>query len=137
MIVDVVCQECWECGICFVVKQIDIFGVEYLVQMNYFYFIYYGMEYDLIFGEKQFVMVLGLGVYWIGSLVEFDWCCVMMVCMLCEFGYLMLMINCNLEIVSIDYDECDCFYFEEIIFEMIQELYDFELFYGMVVFVGG
>ncbi|MEM6702201.1 MAG: carbamoyl-phosphate synthase (glutamine-hydrolyzing) large subunit [Acidobacteriota bacterium] len=134
---DGVRKERWERGIRPVVKQIDTLGAEYPAQTNYLYLTFHGAEHDLSFGDKQPVMVLGPGAYRIGSSVEFDWCCVTTVRTLRELGYPTLMINCNPETVSTDYDECDRLYFEEITFETIQELYDLESPYGMVVSVGG
>jgi carbamoylphosphate synthase large subunit len=58
------------------------------------------------------VVVLGSGVYRIGSSVEFDACCVGCVDELHRLGYQRVMINCNPETVSTDYDTCDRLYFE-------------------------
>ena len=67
--------------------------------------------------------MLGSGAYRIGSSVEFDWCCVNTVRALRELGYRTLMLNCNPETVSTDYDVCDRLYFDEISVETIQEIH--------------
>ena len=54
-----------------------------------------------------------------------------------KHGYHTLMLNCNPETVSTDYDECDRLYFDEITFETVREIYDREQPYGMIVSVGG
>lgn len=66
--------------------------------------------------------VLGSGVYRIGSSVEFDACCVGCVKELKKLDYKTIMINCNPETVSTDYDICDRLYFEEISLEVSFEL---------------
>lgn len=65
------------------------------------------------------VIVLGSGVYRIGSSVEFDACCVGCVQELKRQKYNTIMINCNPETVSTDYDICDKLYFEEISLEVM------------------
>ncbi len=119
------------------VKQVDTLAAEYPAQTNYLYLTYHASAHDLSFEEGKAVMVLGPGAYRIGSSVEFDWCCVTTVRTLRELGYGTLMINCNPETVSTDYDECDRLYFEEITFETVRELYELENPNGVVVSVGG
>ena len=126
-----------EMGLRPVVKQVDTLAAEYPAKTNYLYLTYNGTEHDISFEDRQGVMVLGPGAYRIGSSVEFDWCCVTTVRTLREMGYETLMINCNPETVSTDYDECDRLYFEEITFETIQELYHLENPFGVIVSVGG
>lgn len=64
-------------------------------------------------------MILGSGVYRIGSSVEFDWCAVGCLRELRRLGKNTIMVNCNPETVSTDYDMCDRLYFEEISFEVL------------------
>jgi len=82
-------------------------------------------------------MVLGSGAYRIGSSVEFDWCCVNTVRALRDMGYKTIMLNCNPETVSTDYDECDRLYFDELTLETVREINDKEQPYGIIVSMGG
>ncbi len=82
-------------------------------------------------------MVLGSGPYRIGSSVEFDWCCVNTVFGLAEQNLKSIIINCNPETVSTDYDVSDRLYFEELTFERIMDIYEFENPLGIIVSVGG
>jgi len=65
------------------------------------------------------LLFLGSGVYRIGSSVEFDWCAVGCLRELRRLGKNTIMVNCNPETVSTDYDMCDRLYFEEISFEVL------------------
>jgi carbamoyl-phosphate synthase large subunit len=119
------------------VKQIDTLAAEYPARTNYLYLTYHGREDDVAFEDSKAVLVLGSGAYRIGSSVEFDWCCVNTVRTLRELGYVTLMLNCNPETVSTDYDECDRLYFDEITFETVREIYERERARGVIVAVGG
>lgn len=123
-------------GIRPVVKQIDTVAAEYPAATNYLYLSYSGTENDIEFGS-EFAMVLGSGVYRIGSSVEFDYCAVGCVRELSKVGYSTIMINCNPETVSTDYDECDRLYFEELTFETVMDIYEMETVVGMVLAMGG
>ncbi|CAD7946653.1 unnamed protein product [Amoebophrya sp. A120] len=83
------------------------------------------------------VIVLGCGCYRIGSSVEFDWCCVQAVKTIHKAGRPAIVINCNPETVSTDYDESDRLYFDELSHETVLEIYHFESPYGLVISVGG
>ncbi|UCG92748.1 MAG: carbamoyl-phosphate synthase (glutamine-hydrolyzing) large subunit [candidate division WOR-3 bacterium] len=124
-------------GIVPYVKQIDTLAAEYPAKTNYLYLTYNGYEDDLDFKEKNQVVVLGGGAYRIGSSVEFDWCCVNSVITLKDLNYNTIMINCNPETVSTDYDICDKLYFEELTFEKVLDIYDKEKPLGIIVSVGG
>lgn len=87
--------------------------------------------------QKNGVIVLGSGVYRIGSSVEFDASCVGCVKELKALGYKAIMINCNPETVSTDYDMCDRLYFEEISFETVMDVYDVEKPKGVILAFGG
>ena len=126
-----------EAGIRPVVKQIDTLAAEYPANTNYLYLTYHGKEHDLDFVKPDGILVLGPGAYRIGSSVEFDWCCVNTVRTLRSLGYETIMLNCNPETVSTDYDECDRLYFDEITLETVSEIYDLERAHGLVVSVGG
>ncbi len=119
------------------IKQIDTLAAEYPARTNYLYLTYNGSEDDLDFNDGQAVMVLGSGAYRIGSSVEFDWCCVNTVRTLRDMGYQTILLNCNPETVSTDYDECNRLYFDELTFETVLEIYDREMPYGIIVSVGG
>ncbi len=119
------------------VKQIDTLAAEYPAQTNYLYLTYNGSADDVAFSRRKAVMVLGSGVYRIGSSVEFDWCCVNAVMTLRQLGYETILINYNPETVSTDYDECDRLYFDELGFEAICEIYEKEQPLGIVLSMGG
>jgi len=87
-------------------KQIDTVSAEFPAKTNYLYLTYNAMEHDVTFEEKG-VMVLGSGVYRIGSSVEFDWCAVRAIRTLRANNIKTIMVNYNPETVSTDYDEAD------------------------------
>ncbi|HMN16954.1 MAG TPA: carbamoyl-phosphate synthase (glutamine-hydrolyzing) large subunit [Ignavibacteriaceae bacterium] len=120
-----------------VVKQIDTMAAEFPAQTNYLYLTYHGSEDDIMPGEKDQIVVLGSGAYRIGSSVEFDWCCVNAVNQVNKSGYKSIMINCNPETVSTDYDICDKLYFEQLTFERVLDIYDKENPNGIIVSMGG
>lgn len=120
-----------------VIKQIDTLAAEYPARTNYLFSTYSGTENDIEPSGRGAVMVLGSGAYRIGSSVEFDWCCVNTVQSLRKMGFKTIMINCNPETVSTDFDECDRLYFEELTFETVLDIYEREQPIGVVVSVGG
>ena len=119
------------------IKQIDTLAAEYPAQTNYLYLTYNGNEDDIKTAESNQIIVLGSGAYRIGSSVEFDWCCVNAVMTLNELDYKTIMINCNPETVSTDYDTCDKLYFEELSLERVMDIYDKEQPQGLIVSMGG
>eukprot|EP00948_MAST-09A_sp_MAST-9A-sp1_P003695 g3695.t1 len=118
------------------IKQIDTLAAEFPAMTNYLYCTYCGDE-DDIESKQQGVIVLGCGPYCIGSSVEFDWCAVSCVRQLRKSGVEAVVINYNPETVSTDYDESDRLYFEELSFERVLDIYEFETSAGVVVSVGG
>ena len=127
-----------ELGILPVVKQIDTLGGEFPAQTNYLYLTYSGTRNDVQgLGDKSSIVVLGSGAYRIGSSVEFDWCGVQALNTIRKKGYKGVMINYNPETVSTDYDICDRLYFDELTFERIMDIIDFESPYGVIVSTGG
>ncbi|HSV55972.1 MAG TPA: carbamoyl-phosphate synthase large subunit, partial [Magnetospirillaceae bacterium] len=98
------------------VKRIDTLAAEYPAATNYLYMTYAGDSDDLE-PSRTGVMVLGSGSYRIGSSVEFDWCCVNALETVRSTGRRGIMVNCNPETVSTDYDMCDRLYFEELTLE--------------------
>uniref|UniRef100_A0A668VLB0 Multifunctional protein CAD n=1 Tax=Oreochromis aureus TaxID=47969 RepID=A0A668VLB0_OREAU len=119
-----------------VVKQIDTVAAEWPAYTNYLYLTYHGTEDDLSFND-QHVMVIGSGVYRIGSSVEFDWCAVGCITELRKMGYKTIMVNYNPETVSTDYDMCDRLYFDEISFEVVMDIYERENPEGVILSMGG
>jgi len=125
-------------GIVPVVKRIDTLAAEWPAKTNYLYLTYNGDYDDLKFEEKRKVVVLGAGTYRIGSSVEFDWCTMNLVWALKDKGVEeAIVVNCNPETVSTDYDMSDKLYFEEITLERILDIYEKEKPMGVVVSVGG
>ncbi|KZP27588.1 carbamoyl-phosphate synthase [Athelia psychrophila] len=123
-------------GITPFVKRIDTLAAEYPAHTNYLYTTYNASEHDVAFDEHG-TMVLGSGVYRIGSSVEFDWCAVTCARKLRDMGKRTVMINYNPETVSTDYDEADRMYFEELGFERVMDIYELEQSQGVIVSVGG
>jgi carbamoyl-phosphate synthase large subunit len=126
-----------EYGIVPCVKQIDTLAAEYPAQTNYLYLTYNGQEDDVAFNGKNSIIVLGSGAYRIGSSVEFDWCCVNTVLTLRKLGYRTIIINCNPETVSTDYNECDKLYFDQLNLETVLDIYRKENPLGIIISVGG
>ncbi len=121
-----------------VVKQIDTLAAEYPAHTNYLYLTYSGDENDIDFyKDKKSVIVLGSGAYRIGSSVEFDWCGVNALNTIKKENYRSVMINYNPETVSTDYDVCDRLYFDELSFERVLDIIEFEVPKGVIVATGG
>lgn len=123
-------------GITPFVKRIDTLAAEYPAQTNYLYTTYNASTHDVEFDEHG-TMVLGSGVYRIGSSVEFDWCAVTCARRIRALGRRTVMINYNPETVSTDFDEADRLYFEELGYERVMDIYELESAQGVVVSVGG
>ncbi|MDR1868324.1 MAG: carbamoyl-phosphate synthase (glutamine-hydrolyzing) large subunit [Treponema sp.] len=123
-------------GIKPVVRQIDTLAAEYPARTNYLYLSYSGDGDDLS-PARRGLMVLGSGAYRIGSSVEFDWCCVNAVTTARSLGRYSIMVNCNPETVSTDYDICDRLYFEELTLERILDIYEREAPDGILLAMGG
>jgi carbamoyl-phosphate synthase large subunit len=117
-------------------KQIDTMAAEFPAATNYLYMTYNGDEHDVEFSDPG-TMVLGSGVYRIGSSVEFDWCSVSAIRALRQMGKKPVMVNYNPETVSTDYDECDRLYFEELSLERVLDIYETEGCGEAIVSVGG
>ncbi|KAI6208543.1 CAD protein [Aphelenchoides besseyi] len=125
------------------VKQIDTVAGEWPASTNYLYLTYNGQSHDVEFKESSTtsdvrnMLVLGSGVYRIGSSVEFDACCVGCVKELKRLGHKAIMVNCNPETVSTDYDICDRLYFEEISIETVSDINALEHSSGIILSFGG
>jgi len=119
------------------ILQIDTLAAEFPAKTNYLYTTYNATHNDIKPSGKQAIIVLGSGPYHIGSSVEFDWGSVNTVMNLKKYKKQSIIINCNPETVSTDYDISDRLYFEELTFERIADIYEFENPTGIIVSVGG
>ncbi|KAF4627110.1 hypothetical protein G7Y89_g11049 [Cudoniella acicularis] len=97
---------------------------------------YNATSHDVTFDDHG-TIILGSGVYRIGSSVEFDWCAVSATLALKEMGKKTVMINYNPETYSTDFDTADKLYFEELSYERVMDIYELEAATGVVVSVGG
>ncbi|KZF25924.1 large subunit of carbamoyl-phosphate synthase [Xylona heveae TC161] len=118
------------------VKRIDTLAAEFPADTNYLYTTYNASSHDVTFDDHG-VIILGSGVYRIGSSVEFDWCAVNATLSLKEMGKKTVMINYNPETYSTDFDTADKLYFEELSYERVMDIYELESASGVVVSVGG
>ncbi|MDR1957351.1 MAG: carbamoyl-phosphate synthase (glutamine-hydrolyzing) large subunit, partial [Treponema sp.] len=124
------------------IKQIDTLAAEYPAKTNYLYMTYgaaglgSGAQDDAASAGRG-VLILGSGAYRIGSSVEFDWCCVNAVETARKLGRYTIMVNCNPETVSTDYDMCDRLYFEELSLERVLDIYERERPEGIILSMGG
>lgn len=118
------------------IKQIDTLAGEFPAETNYLYVTYHGTENDVA-PSKKGIAVLGSGPYSIGSSVEFDWSSVQTLKTLQSEGKETIMINYNPETVSTDYDVSDRLYFEELSFERVLDIIEFEKIKGVVISTGG
>lgn len=118
------------------VKKIDTLAAEFPADTNYLYTTYNATSHDVTFDDHG-VVILGSGVYRIGSSVEFDWCAVNATLSLRNMGKKTVMINYNPETYSTDFDTADKLYFEELSYERVMDIYELENASGVVVSVGG
>ncbi len=119
------------------VFQIDTLAGEVPAKTNYLYLTYHGFHHDVAPIGKKAVVVLGSGPYHIGSSVEFDWSCVNAALALKKHNKKSIVINCNPETVSTDYDMSDRLYFENLSFETVADIFEFENAFGLIISVGG
>ncbi|MDR1123308.1 MAG: carbamoyl-phosphate synthase (glutamine-hydrolyzing) large subunit, partial [Elusimicrobiota bacterium] len=125
-------------GITPVVKQIDTTSAEYPTKSNYLYLTYDGIHSDVqIKSENRSVVTLGSGSYRIGSSLEFDWCSVMTSRYFKQQKDDSIIINCNPETVSTDFNTSDRLYFDELSFERVMYIVDIESPRGVVACMGG
>src|SRR5207249_2031018 len=119
------------------IARIDTLAAEYPAQTNYLYTTYSADEDEVPPSDAKKILVLGSGPYRIGSSVEFDWCCVNAASAVRALGHETLLLNCNPETVSTDYDVCDKLFFDEISLETVLALCDHEKPAGVIVSMGG
>lgn len=117
--------------------QIDTLAGEVPAKTNYLYTTYHGNHHDVKPLGKKAVIVLGSGTYRIGSSVEFDWSCVNAALSLRKYKRKSIVVNCNPETVSTDYDISDRLYFEELSLERVLDITEFEHPEGVIISVGG
>ncbi|KAF3999367.1 carbamoyl-phosphate synthase large subunit [Glaciimonas immobilis] len=119
-----------------VYKRVDTCGGEFSTNTAYMYSTY-EEECESNPTDKKKIMVLGGGPNRIGQGIEFDYCCVHAALALRADGYETIMVNCNPETVSTDYDTSDRLYFESLTLEDVLEIVDKEKPYGVIVQYGG
>jgi len=125
-----------ELGIKRVYKMVDTCSAEFESPTNYFYSSFDG-ENESVVTEKKKVVVLGAGPNRIGQGIEFDYCCVHGLIASKEMDYEAIMINCNPETVSTDFDMANKLYFEPVFWEHLIEIIELEKPEGVIVQLGG
>ncbi len=137
--------KCWESevfnkrhdlGIKRVYKMVDTCAAEFEAHTPYYYSSF-DQENESIVSDKKKVIVLGSGPNRIGQGIEFDYCCVHGLYAAKECGYETIMINCNPETVSTDFDTADKLYFEPVFWEHIYDIILHEKPEGVIVQLGG
>ncbi len=123
-------------GIHTVFRLVDTCAAEFEAHTPYYYSSY-GDENEVKQSDKKKIMILGGGPNRIGQGIEFDYCCVHASFALRDIGYETVMVNCNPETVSTDYDTSDRLYFEPLTLEDVLEIYHQEKCSGAIVQFGG
>ena len=123
-------------GIVPVYKRVDTCGAEFESFTPYLYSTYES-ECEAAPTDKRKIMILGSGPNRIGQGIEFDYCCCHAAFALKEDGYETIMVNCNPETVSTDYDTSDRLYFEPLTFEDVMHIVELEKPQGVIVQFGG
>ncbi|MBO9199229.1 MULTISPECIES: carbamoyl-phosphate synthase large subunit [Niastella] len=125
-------------GITRVYKMVDTCSAEFEAKTPYFYSTFEsGNISESKASDRKKVIVLGSGPNRIGQGIEFDYCCVHGLLALKECGYEAIMMNCNPETVSTDFDMADKLYFEPVFWEHLWELIEHEKPEGVIVQLGG
>ena len=119
-----------------VYKRVDTCAAEFATRTAYMYSTY-EEECESLPTDRKKIMVLGGGPNRIGQGIEFDYCCVHAALVLREDGYETIMVNCNPETVSTDYDTSDRLYFEPLTLEDVLEIVAIEKPFGVIVQYGG
>ncbi len=127
-----------ENGITRVYKMVDTCSAEFEAKTPYFYSTFEGgNDNESIRSDKKKIVVLGSGPNRIGQGIEFDYCCVHGLLAIKEAGYEAIMVNCNPETVSTDFDIADKLYFEPVYWEHLWEIIEHEQPEGVIVQLGG
>jgi carbamoyl-phosphate synthase large subunit len=125
-------------GIKRVYKMVDTCSAEFEAKTPYFYSTFEGgSSNESIRSDKKKIIVLGSGPNRIGQGIEFDYCCVHGLMAIKESGYEAIMVNCNPETVSTDFDIADKLYFEPVFWEHLWEIVEHEQPEGVIVQLGG
>lgn len=130
-------------GLTRVFKMVDTCSAEFEAKTPYFYSTFENavskqlVSNESIVGIKKKIIVLGSGPNRIGQGIEFDYCCVHGLLAVKEAGYEAIMVNCNPETVSTDFDIADKLYFEPVFWEHIWEIIEHEKPEGVIVQLGG
>ncbi len=119
-----------------VFKMVDTCAAEFESKTNYFYSTFDDRN-ESIMSDKKKIIVLGSGPNRIGQGIEFDYCCVHGILAIKEVGYEAIMVNCNPETVSTDFDIADKLYFEPVYWEHLEEILEHEKPDGVIVQLGG
>jgi carbamoyl-phosphate synthase large subunit len=125
-----------DAGIAPVFKRVDTCAAEFATTTAYMYSTY-EEECEAAPTDRRKIVILGGGPNRIGQGIEFDYCCVHAALALREAGYETIMVNCNPETVSTDYDTSDRLYFEPLTFEDVMAIIDLEKPEGVIVQYGG
>jgi carbamoyl-phosphate synthase large subunit len=119
-------------------KMVDTCSAEFEAKTPYFYSTFeHGGSNESIVSNKKKIIVLGSGPNRIGQGIEFDYCCVHGLLAIKECGYESIMVNCNPETVSTDFDMADKLYFEPVFWEHLWEIIEHEKPDGVIVQLGG
>ncbi|MDB5204951.1 MAG: carB [Flavisolibacter sp.] len=125
-------------GITRVYKMVDTCSAEFEAKTPYFYSTFEeGNDNESKVTDKKKIIVLGSGPNRIGQGIEFDYCCVHGLLAIKECGYEAIMVNCNPETVSTDFDMADKLYFEPVYWEHLWEIIELEKPEGVIVQLGG
>jgi carbamoyl-phosphate synthase large subunit len=117
-------------------KMVDTCAAEFESKTNYFYSTF-DTENESKPSDRKKVIVLGSGPNRIGQGIEFDYCCTHGLQAIRECGYEAIMVNCNPETVSTDFDMADKLYFEPVFWEHLWEIIELEKPHGVIVQLGG
>jgi carbamoyl-phosphate synthase large subunit len=131
-------QKRKKAGITRVYKMVDTCSAEFEAKTPYFYSTFEGGNVnESQVSDKKKIIVLGSGPNRIGQGIEFDYCCVHGLLAIKEAGFESIMVNCNPETVSTDFDMADKLYFEPVYWEHLREIIEHEKPEGVVVQLGG
>lgn len=133
---EAVYQRRMEMGIRRSYKLVDTCAAEFEAQTPYYYSTF-EQENESTPSDKKKIIVLGSGPNRIGQGIEFDYCCVHGIMAIKEQGYEAIMVNCNPETVSTDFDIADKLYFEPVYWEHLREIIELEKPEGVIVQLGG
>ena len=126
-----------EAGVMCAMKMVDTCAAEFAARTAYYYKTYDAAETEVAPKTRRRIMILGAGPNRIGQGIEFDYCCVQAAYALREAGFETIMVNCNPETVSTDYDTSDMLFFEPLTFEDVMDAIEAARPDGVIVTLGG